>query len=80
MIPLHEETNNEKTVCVQWLIGDAHFTGRRIILDGNPVLVGTKDDFKTLVKVSYDGPLVLVDEDSLMPYQRPENMKDKTNA
>lgn len=73
MIPLHEETNPDGSPkCVQWMVGDAHYTGRRMCLP-NGMPVGNNHDYTALVKVSYTGELVFVDDDLLTPYQRPEN-------
>lgn len=74
MIPLHEETNPDGTPkCVQWLIGDKHYTGRIMCFE-------TGEHFESLlrtvlIKVSYTGELLLVDCNLLKHYQRPENIK-----
>ncbi len=70
MTPLHLETDSQgKPVCVQWLEGDKHYTGRRMCYpDGSIVYANLSDVLHFQVKISCDGGEAFVEFDKLSPY------------
>ena len=52
---------------VQWTRYGQHFTGRMMLSNGEPVVIGEIFDL-LLVKHSYTGELFVIDSASLSPY------------
>lgn len=68
MTPLHLETDAQgKPVCVQWLEGDKHYTGRRMCYP-NGLFISDFYDTEHLVKISCDGGEAFVEADKISLY------------